>query len=235
MNLDKIIKLSNELSKQMDELTFSLPVKYVYNPLSYSFLTYLQYLNRINFNDVNIYIGINPGPYGMSQTGIPFGDYYFVKNFLNIKKEKLLNLPLTHHKKPIYGFDINKREASGKRLWAFFQDIYKDQEIFFKNNIILNYCPLCFLNEEGNNITPDKLIKEERNILYKICDDYLNKSINLFKFKSVIGIGNFAYNRAKILGYNALKIGHPSPLNIKGSGGRWELDTKEILKKNNLI
>lgn len=215
--------VTNRLVKEIELLTFQAPVAFTYNPLVYARAPYLHYLNLYGGSQKEIVlVGMNPGPWGMVQTGIPFGEVNLVQEWLKIKDR--VKIPeKTHPKRPILGFSCERSEVSGKRLWGWARDTYKTADIFFKRFLVLNYCPLAFFDENTKNITPDKLKADDRMDLFEICDRALAKSIGILQPKYVVGIGNFAASRSKIacqdLSVTVGRITHPSPANPKANRG----------------
>ena len=78
---------------------------------------------------------------------------------------------------------------------------------------MINYCPLCFMEEGGKNRTPDKLKPEERDAVFEVCDVALRKFVNILEPSIIVGIGGFAKKRAMAtLGRDDIEtILHPSP------------------------
>ena len=74
-NADNLIKIARELSQSVCSLSFKLPTAYAYNPLEYAWEIHRQYLELAGDGKKKVvFLGMNPGPYGMAQTGVPFGD-----------------------------------------------------------------------------------------------------------------------------------------------------------------
>jgi len=193
-----MVRLSRALSRKVNRLEFSGKVKFVYNPLTYAAAANEQYLSKYaTGSGVALMLGMNPGPWGMAQTGVPFGEIAAVRDWLGIDA-KIRKPKLQHPKRPVLGFDCERREVSGARLWGWAQDRYKKPERFFNKFFVWNYCPLSFMVESGANYTPDKLSKEERNALFDVCDDALRKVVDVLEPSRVIGIGKFAEKRAQI-------------------------------------
>ena len=62
----------------VEKLRFSEPIHYVYNPLVYAREPHEAYLEKWGAKPKEIVlVGMNPGPFGMAQTGVPFGDVAF--------------------------------------------------------------------------------------------------------------------------------------------------------------
>ena len=209
-----IAQLYKHLSDEVDGLKFSLPVSHVYNPLNYAWDGFTQYLSLLPERARVVFVGMNPGPWGMSQTGIPFGEVEAVRNFLCISHISITSPELTHPSYPVRGLQCTRSEVSGRRLWGLFRERFGSSEAFFREHAVLNYCPLMFI-AENRNLTPDKLRKEERVKLFALCDECLRGVIEILKPEVVAGVGSFAEKRAKEslagLEVKIVKILHPSP------------------------
>ena len=209
--------------QELESLEFSAPVVSVYNPLVYARESYRLYWQRYASSPKEvILLGMNPGPWGMVQTGIPFGDAHLVTHWLKLQAP--INLPAKQHpKRPILGFDCPRSEVSGRRLWGWAKDRFQSPDRFFDRFWVANYCPLAFMEESGRNRTPDKLPKFEKVPLFEICDMALRRTIEELKPRHVIGIGGFAAQRAqaalKGMGIALGRITHPSPANPKANRG----------------
>jgi single-strand selective monofunctional uracil DNA glycosylase len=222
MTLDRI---AAELVKEIRGLHFDLPVAQVYNPLEYAWEPHRQYLQRYGKRPREIVlVGMNPGPWGMAQTGVPFGEISAVRDWMGI--EAPVHPPRQlHPKRPVLGFSCTRKEVSGQRLWGWARKHFGTAEVFFKRFFVANYCPLMFTGKNGTNLTPDKLKTAEARPLFAACDRALRRTIVYLRPEQVVGIGRFATQRARIaLEGLALKIGgitHPSPANPKSNRG-WE-------------
>jgi single-strand selective monofunctional uracil DNA glycosylase len=227
-----LVNISRELSRQVDKLRFSAPVSYVYNPLAYAREPHERYLETWGQGPKRaLLLGMNPGPFGMAQTGVPFGDVGMVREFLGIDG-KVGRPKLEHPKRPIQGFDCTRGEVSGKRLWRFAQDRFGSPRAFFEHFFVVNYCPLAFMEEGGGNRTPDKLPKAEQQALFGACDRALADVARELKPELVIGVGAFATARARLAlpghQYRIATISHPSPASPKANRGWAELVEKEL-------
>ncbi|MEQ8279355.1 MAG: single-stranded DNA-binding protein [Deltaproteobacteria bacterium] len=211
MSLEKIAK---RMSKQLAPLEFAEPVTHVYDPLQYAWAPHQQYLSRFDGTREYVLLGMNPGPWGMAQTGVPFGEVNLARDWIGItgKVKKPKN---EHPKRPIEGFDCQRSEVSGARIWGWARDRFGDADKFFSRFYVGNYCPLVFMEASGKNRTPDKLPVEERTPLLEICDRALRDTITLLKPKMAIGVGAFAEKRLQLaLDGMDVPIGrilHPSP------------------------
>ena len=208
-----VTSISLELSKGVAALSFSEPVAYVYNPLEYAWKPHKAYLDKFGSAAGRVLlIGMNPGPWGMAQTGVPFGEVNGVREFLGIC-EQVGKPKVEHPKRPVQGFDCQRSEVSGRRVWEWAKNRFGTAENFFNVFYILNYCPLCFMEKGGKNLTPDKLKPDERDAVFEVCDVALRKFVEVLEPSKIVGIGGFAKKRAmKTLQREDIEIIlHPSP------------------------
>ncbi|MBI9089817.1 MAG: single-stranded DNA-binding protein [Desulfobacterium sp.] len=222
MKLESIIK---QLVDELAPLTFNPPVTHVYNPLEYAHAPHTDYLKKYGSTPKEvIMVGMNPGPFGMAQNGVPFGEIEMVTDWLGIKGA-VGEPEIVHPKRPIHGFDCKRSEVSGKRLWGWAKKRFQTPEVFFDRFFVANYCPLVFMEESGRNRTPNNLPVAERRQLFEICDKALRQTVAYFSPKLVVGIGKFAADRAKAalsgLDITVGQILHPSPASPKANQG-WE-------------
>lgn len=212
-----LLQAAHRLRAAVQKLRFSPPVAHVYNPLDYAWEAHAAYLRRYGKGPKRVvFLGMNPGPFGMMQTGVPFGEVGAVRNWLGV--EALVRRPTKeHNKRPILGFACARSEVSGRRLWGLFRGRFGTADRFFSEHIVLNYCPLVFLEPNGRNRTPDKLRARESAPLVTACDDHLRAVVKILKPEWVLGIGNFAAQQAgRVLAGSKVKAGrilHPSPAN----------------------
>jgi single-strand selective monofunctional uracil DNA glycosylase len=212
---EKIIAAARKLARQVDRLRFSAPVTCVYNPLQYAWAGHENYLRKFaNGRKRVVFLGMNPGPFGMAQTGVPFGEIAAVRNWLKIEC-RIGKPPREHPRRPIAGFNCHRSEVSGQRLWGLFAARYPVAEDFFAEHVVMNYCPLAFIEESGRNRTPDKLPAPEKEALFKLCNEHLRSVIAALEPEWLIGIGDFAAKRAAHVFKNGAprlgRIPHPSP------------------------
>jgi len=217
--------ISQELSQKLRGLSFGDPVTHVYNPLEYAAAPHLKYLERFGAGQKEVlFLGMNPGPWGMSQTGVPFGEVQLARDWMGL--EGPVGRPRHEHpKRPVEGFACHRREVSGQRLWNWAKRSFGTPEAFFARFFVGNYCPLVFLEESGRNRTPDKLPAAEREPLFQACDEALRKTVEVLQPTWVIGIGRFAEKRAaRALQGVDVRIDtvlHPSPASPAANAG-WE-------------
>lgn len=223
----KVLKpIFSQLKEAIELLKFGPPVTHVYNPLTYAKKPFDQYIERYLAGPISrtLLLGMNPGPWGMAQTGVPFGEVSAVRDWLGITAE--VGRPAGEHPaRPIMGFDCHRKEVSGQRLWSLFSQHYPNAQDFARSYVIINYCPLVFMEESGRNRTPDRLPKTEREPLYRACNEALSALLQALKPGRTIGIGKFAQARlanaikTSNLALKAELILHPSPANPQANAG----------------
>lgn len=213
--VEDLLREGRALSRALGGLRFGDPVTHVYDPLTYAWAPWEAYVRRFGEGAGRVVlVGMNPGPYGMAQTGVPFGEVAAVRDWMGIIGPVGRPDP-EHPKRPVLGFDHPRSEVSGRRLWGWARERYGTAEAFFASFFVLNWCPLCFLEASGRNRTPDQLPAEEQAPLVEACDRALRRSVEILRPSRVIGVGGFAERRAtEALRGLDLPIGrllHPSP------------------------
>ena len=225
-------KITDDLLKALRPLKFGAPVTHVYNPLEYARAPYSKYLQRYARPPKEIVlIGMNPGPWGMAQTGIPFGEVTAVSEWLGINCA-VSTPPKMHPKRPVSGFNCPRSEVSGRRVWGWARDRFSTPQNFFSRFFIANYCPLQFIEAGGRNRTPNQLRAAERKPLFEACDRALRRTVKQLSPRWVVGVGRFTWERARIalndLSVIVGAITHPSPANPKANRGWEALIEKEL-------
>jgi single-strand selective monofunctional uracil DNA glycosylase len=221
----QLIAAARELSSQVDRLKFKPPVTHVYNPLDYARPAHELYLRKYGGGKKRvIFLGMNPGPFGMAQTGVPFGEIAAVRDWLKIHAP--ISQPrLEHPKRPVLGFDCPRSEVSGRRFWKLQRERFAEPENFFAKHFVTNYCPLAFMETTGLNRTPDKLHPSEKEKLLAVCEAHLRQVLEILQPEWLIGIGVFAKNQGEAvsanLGIRLGKILHPAPANPAANRQDW--------------
>ena len=229
----RLVELSRALADEVDLLRFSAPVAYVYNPLRYARRAHEAYLERVARGTKQVVLlGMNPGPYGMVQTGVPFGDVATVRDWLRI--DAPIEKPaIEHPKRPVLGLGCPRIEVSGTRLWGWARARYASPADFFARFYVANYCPLAFLEAGGRNRTPDKLLPPERARLQAACDRALRELTAVIEPSLVVGIGSYARVAAaralEPLGLPVAQVLHPSPANPQANRG-WAEQAEQALQ-----
>ncbi|MFP4597745.1 MAG: uracil-DNA glycosylase family protein [Persicimonas sp.] len=230
------VEIADQLSEAVGSFECGEPVTHVYNPLAYARPLHHAYLERFASKTPReiVLVGMNPGPWGMAQTGVPFGDVDFVGDWMDLHAE--VGKPADEHpKRQIEGLECSRNEVSGSRLWGWARDRYGAAENFFERYFVHNYCPLLFLEDSGRNRTPNRLKAAERRELFEPCDRALRQLVDRLEPTYVIGVGAFATKRVKAaLGPfdgqmpTIGRILHPSPASPKANRGWAEQAEAEL-------
>jgi single-strand selective monofunctional uracil DNA glycosylase len=232
---EELIRASRELSREVERLRFALPVAYVYNPLRYARAAYEQYVERYaRAHPRVVLVGMNPGPWGMAQTGVPFGDVATVKEWLRI--DAPIGSPRTQHPaRSVRGLLCPRVEVSGRRLWGLARERFGEPDSFFREHFVENYCPLLFLEASGRNRTPDAIAPPDREPLYAACDRHLLAMARALSPAWLVGVGTFAASRIRHLlarsdlpGVRAGSLPHPSPASPRANAGWTELAVRTL-------
>jgi single-strand selective monofunctional uracil DNA glycosylase len=207
----RLLGAAQQLRAAVDRLQFAAPVSHVYNPLVYAWEPHADYLRRFGRGPKRVvFLGMNPGPFGMAQTGVPFGEVAAVRDWLRVRGA-VRRPEREHPRRPITGFECHRSEVSGRRLWGLFAERFGDAERFFKEHIVLNYCPLVFIEESGRNRTPDKLVAAEKAALFAACDAHVRAMVEELKPEWLVAVGDFALQRASILNSQLSTLNSPLP------------------------
>lgn len=234
MSRTKLKKIYRELSAAVDRLEFGPPVTRVYNPLDYARDPAEQYLDLAGAGQKQVlFLGMNPGPWGMAQTGVPFGTVHMVRDWMGLQGR--VGAPVREHpNRPVLGFDVEREEVSGTRFWGWARDRFGTPERFFERHFVANYCPLVFMETTGRNRTPDKLPAGERAPLFRLCDLALVRLVSVLRPGLIIGIGKFAEDRARAAladrGVRFARILHPSPASPAANRG-WAQQAESQLRE----
>jgi single-strand selective monofunctional uracil DNA glycosylase len=231
-----LLDQADRLSRRLAKLRFGPPVSHVYDPLQYARAAHAEYLARYADGPKDVlFVGMNPGPFGMTQTGVPFGEVAAVRDWLGVKAE--VGRPKREHpKRKVEGFACARSEVSGARFWGLWRALYGTPERFFAFAFVANYCPLVFMEESGRNVTPDKLAPRERAPLLAACDAALGAVIEAFAPRFLVGVGRFAEARAKAVAGDAARVlvmPHPSPAS-PGANRNWAESAEAALHAQGL-
>ncbi len=222
---------ARRLSDALDGMRFAAPVSHVYNPLTYAWAPNALYLQRYGHGPKRVvFVGMNPGPFGMVQTGVPFGEIAAVRDWMGIEAD-VMRPPEENPKRPIEGFACPRSEVSGRRLWGLFAERFGTAEAFFAEHFVANYCPLAFF-DGGRNLTPDKLPAAEQGPLLAACDAHLREVAAILQPEWVIGVGAWAEQRARLalegLPVRFGRVLHPSPASPAANRGWSEAATRQL-------
>ena len=230
----QLIAAAQELSAHVGRLRFAMPITHIYNPLEYAWAAHEQYLRQFGGGPKRVlFLGMNPGPFGMTQTGVPFGEVAAVRDWLKISAA--VGRPASEHpKRPVTGFDCTRSEVSGRRLWGLFAERFGAPEKFFAQHFVTNYCPLVFCEASGRNFTPDKLPAAEQARLFAACDEHLLRVVEILEPEWLIGVGGFALARGEVVAEQVTvklgKILHPSPASPAANRGWPQAVTKQLVE-----
>lgn len=226
MFIDTLVDRTRLFTAQVEALHFTFD-GYIYNPLNYAWQMHEAYLRSyVQQESAVFFLGMNPGPFGMVQTGVPFGEIAAVRDWMLLSKD-VGHPPQEHPQRPVLGLEIERSEISGKRLWALMAERFGSAAHFFAHHTVMNYCPLAFVDggKTGRNVIPEKLPKAERLALENVCDTYLDDIITLIAPQHVVGVGQYAKRKLAAsekrlqAGRSVSAILHPSPASPKANAG----------------
>ena len=67
----KVLEIETRLSEELSRLDFGSSVTHVYNPLDYAIEPHGNFVRKYcSSNKDVLFVGMNPGPFGMAQTGV---------------------------------------------------------------------------------------------------------------------------------------------------------------------
>jgi single-strand selective monofunctional uracil DNA glycosylase len=235
--MKELIASTQRLTEDLADLEFAAPVACVYRPLEYAWKPHQRYLERFARGKKRVvFLGMNPGPFGMVQTGVPFGEVTAVREWMGI--DEPVGKPANEHaKRPVEGFNCQRSEVSGRRLWGLFAERFQSADAFFKDHFVLNYCPLVWMSATGANLTPDKLSAADMAPVEQACLKHLGEVIALLKPSFLIGIGGFAEERlrraAEVCGSTASigRVLHPSPASPAANRGWAEVAARQLAEQ----
>jgi len=242
-----LLERTEEFARQTGAARLSFD-GYVYNPLEYAWAPHAQYLRRFVRQKTPVFfLGMNPGPFGMAQTGVPFGEVCAVRDWMGINASVGHPAP-EHPGRPVLGFAVDRHEVSGRRFWGLLRERYATADACFNEVCVMNYCPLLFLDhgERARNVPADKLPRPDREALDALCDEYLSDVITLIEPSALVGVGKYAYGKlekaaAKLAGRGRRRltmgvvgvIPHPSPANPRANTD-WALSATAAMREMNL-
>ncbi|XP_049877484.1 single-strand selective monofunctional uracil DNA glycosylase [Pectinophora gossypiella] len=238
---DDFLHIIDELNVLLGQFQFPSTVECIYNPTIYARHTFEMYVRKYcNTKKPIMYFGMNPGPWGMSQTGVPFGEVNSVRDWLGIQGP-VGKPPKEISARPVKGFDCTRTEVSGKRFWGLFKDICVVPDKFFETSFVYNYIPQQWMKNNGCNVTPGDLKTQQMENLFNICDRVLIKVLELYEVKTIVAIGKFCETRAQkaIKKYMSgspvqiLYMPHPSPRAVNNNN--WDQKAIACLKNQNLL
>ncbi|XP_007652247.1 single-strand selective monofunctional uracil DNA glycosylase isoform X1 [Cricetulus griseus] len=228
------------LNAELRQLQFPEPVGVIYNPVDYAWEPHSNYVTRYCQGPKEVlFLGMNPGPFGMAQTGVPFGEVNVVRDWLGVGGS-VRTPPQEHPKRPVLGLECTQSEVSGARFWGLFRALCGQPHVFFRHCFVHNLCPLLFLAPSGRNLTPAELPAKQREQLLMICDAALCRQVQLLGVRLVVGVGRLAEQRARraLAGLSpevqVEGLLHPSPRSPQANKG-WEAAARERLQELGLL
>ena len=234
---EQLVARTRQFSQEVEALVFTFD-GFIYNPLQYAQDVHERYVRRyVHPNPKILFLGMNPGPFGMAQTGVPFGEIAAVRDWMGLTGE-VGKPPVEHPARPVQGFSMNRSEVSGRRLWSLMANRFGTASAFFAHHAVMNYCPLVFVDKQktGRNVVPEKLLKAEREALDAVCDAYLDDVVTLLQPRALVGVGQFARKRLERsnerleLMIPVASILHPSPGNPQANSNWEEKVTTQLIE-----
>ena len=238
MSAEPVIRATIALRKALAGLSFPSPADFVYRPLDYAWAGHEAYLRRYAAAGPRkvLFLGMNPGPFGMAQTGVPFGEIAAVRDWMGI--ELPIGRPEVEHPgKKVAGFACHRSEVSGRRLWALCQERFGSADKFFAEHLVHNYCPLLFLEntKQGRNVIPEELPADSMAPVNAECNRLLRVMVETLGVTTVVGVGGYAETRAREaldgLLVKFAKVPHPSPANPVANRGWSAAATKALVEQ----
>lgn len=227
---------ARSLSKELASVRIEDKVAVIYDPTDYAWDVHRAYLERFGAGKsrTSLWVGMNPGPWGMVQTGVPFGDVDVVTGWMGLSGD--VGRPeQIHPDRPVHGLSCERNERSGTRLWTFARDEWGSLEAFLADHLVVNHCPLAMFSDDGTNVTPSKLLKADRQRLFEPCDRHLARLVDHYDPDALVGVGKFASERARSVvdaeafDVEVVRILHPSPASPKANRG-WAEQVLPVLE-----
>ena len=242
MPVGDLIEAAASLRDDVEEIALEIiaegSAECIYNPLRYAWDVHEEYLRRSGGHGAKaILMGMNPGPHGMGQMGIPFAATTVVRELIGIQGIEV-NQPVNPHpNRPVNGLSHPKEEVSGTRLWNALSERYGSAGCIFEKVFVLNHCPLMiFSGPRATNITPDNIAGPSVKRLIERCDEHLREVVRILGIESVVGVGKYAERRAReslaSMGVSVTSCWHPSPaspLANRNGGADWRENISSVL------
>ena len=209
-----------------------------YNPLAYAWDVHVAYLEKMGGHGAGtVVLGMNPGPRGMGQQGVPFGATSVVRDLLGITGISVGQPESADPRRPVVGLEYPREEVSGTRLWGLLSESFGDANAIAGRVFLVNHCPLMlFSGARATNITPDKITGPTARALLERCDEHLREVVAVLNAERVIGVGKFAESRARsALADEVVEVvgcWHPSPaspLANRNAGADWRANVRAVL------
>ncbi|KAH8271369.1 hypothetical protein KR018_007666 [Drosophila ironensis] len=232
-------QIEEDLNKALEELEPASNIACIYNPLVYASRLHGDYLRRyLSGPKKLVLVGMNPGPNGMGQTGIPFGNVRTVKVMMQLSGT--VDKPAVEHpKRPVVGLDCHIEEPSGVRLWELFLRLSGNMDTFSQQCFVHNFCPLAFFDEAGRNLTPSELKGTYKTRIRDLCLEALEQQLALLKPTIVVAVGEYVHSVLKRSDYcksdsiSVLRLAHPSPRSVNNTN--WPEKAEAFLVEHDLV
>ena len=236
--IEAAARLRDDVTPMGKKLVSEGRIDVCYNPLNYAWDVHEEYLRRMGGSGAKtVVLGMNPGPHGMGQMGIPFAATSVVRDLLGITNISVKQPDNPDDRRPVIGLEYHKEEVSGTRLWGLLKDQYGDAQTIASRVFLVNHCPLMlFSGPRAANITPDKVGGSTAKALLGRCDEHLVEVVSVLGANRVIGVGKFAESRARAaLAEKSIEVigcWHPSPaspLANRNGGADWRENVRGVL------
>ena len=164
MAVEQLIRAASSLRDDVRPLGVKLVsegrIDVCYNPLDYAWDAHVAFLRRMGGSGARtVILGMNPGPHGMGQMGIPFAATSVVRDLLGITGIPVNQPETPDPRRPVVGLEYPREEVSGTRLWGLLSEHYGDASAIASRVFLVNHCPLMlFSGPRATNITPDKVV-----------------------------------------------------------------------------
>ena len=242
MVVEQLIRAATSLRDDVRPLGMKLVsegrIDVCYNPLDYAWDAHVAFLRRMGGSGARtVILGMNPGPHGMGQMGIPFAATSVVRDLLGITGIPVNQPETPDPRRPVVGLEYPREEVSGTRLWGLLAEHYGDAGAIASRVFLVNHCPLMlFSGPRAANTTPDKVGGKSAQALLERCDQHLREVVAALDARRVIGVGKFAESRARsALADEVVKVvgcWHPSPaspLANRNGGADWRANVRAVL------
>lgn len=216
----KLVDAAARLRDAVEGLSLESPA-YTYDPLAYAWAPHEAYLRRYGAKQGRfVFVGMNPGPWGMAQTGVPFADVAWAHGWMGIIGP--VDAPArTHPKRPVLGYASTRSDPTGGKFYGWAKRRFGTADRFFADFAVLNLCPLMFLDAEGRNVTLAQLRKSDLDKLMSACDAWLREALDALAPRAILPMGAVVEERVRDLAPSAPvhAVRHPSPANPANNAG----------------
>uniref|UniRef100_A0A224YZ97 Single-strand selective monofunctional uracil DNA glycosylase n=1 Tax=Rhipicephalus zambeziensis TaxID=60191 RepID=A0A224YZ97_9ACAR len=108
---DAFLAIEQNQSELLSRIPYGSKVSHVYNPLEYARETHECFVRKYcRTRKEVLFLGMNPGPFGMAQNGVPFGDTAHVVGWLGIQGH-VAKPKHEHPRRPVLGLGCTRSEA----------------------------------------------------------------------------------------------------------------------------